>query len=56
MNHQQVLDQWAEVLKMIEAARPTTDHPEAHQCLDALKLLADEHSAIVVDHREAAKK
>lgn len=47
MDHQHILDQWAELLTMIEGARSTTDHPEAHACLDALKGLADGHTALV---------
>ncbi len=56
MNHQHILDQWAELNAMIEKARTTTDHPEAHACMDALKEFADTHSAHVVAHREASEK
>ncbi len=45
----------AELLKIIEDARPTTDHPEALACLDALKQWAEEHAAFVAA-KQAEKK
>lgn len=51
MDHQHILDQWAELNAMIEAARSTTDHPEAHACMDALKGLADGHTALVIEKK-----
>ncbi len=41
------LEQWAEVLKMIEATRPTTSHPDAHACMDALKQIAQAHTELL---------
>lgn len=51
MNHQHILDQWAELQAMIDAARATTDHPDAHACMDALKRMADDHTALVIEKK-----
>ena len=51
MTHQHVLKQWAELNAMIEAARPTTEKPDAHACMDAIKEMAEGHAA----HIAAAK-
>lgn len=48
MTHQHIVDQWAELLKMIEAARTTTDHPDAHTCMDGLQQMAEEHTALML--------
>ncbi len=56
MNHQHILDQWAELNAMIEKARTTTDHPEAHACMDAIKEMADVHSALILEKQAEATK
>ena len=56
MKHQVVLDQWAELLKMIESTRPTTDNADAQACLDAIKQMAEGQSALIAEAAEAAKK
>lgn len=33
---------------MIDAARATTDHPDAHACMDAIKQMAEDHSALMI--------
>lgn len=53
MNHQHILDQWAEMLAMIESANGTTNHPEALACLAALKVLAEDHTALVIEKKAA---
>ena len=50
-SHQHVIDGWDEVLAMIAASRLTTEHPDAHTCLDALELMAKEHSAFMTERK-----
>ncbi len=54
MNHQHILNEWARLKGMIDAARPSTDNPQAHACLDALQRLAEEHSKIVAEKQAEA--
>ncbi len=55
MDHQHVVNQWAELLEMIEKAKPTTEHPEAHACLDAIKQMAEEHTKLMLEHKAKAE-
>jgi len=56
MPHQHILDQWAELNAMIAAARPTTDHPEAHACMNAIKEMADAHTALMAEAKAKAEQ
>lgn len=56
MDHHAIKTEWEELAKMAEATRPTTDHPEAHAFLDALKKHAEEQAAFMAKQIAAKGK